>query len=200
MSDVAPSPIADDDLCGRLAQQRLEADGPATRVDDEVGHQRQDRRPQPTLRPGLLPAGLVGVPHTGPTTRQARLLVCRWKGFAGLLLQRGDRTQRDRHVAAHLDLLPHRTLAEVEAAAEVAHHGGQAWPDEVVADLGGDGHAIEVAASRTELGVGFVLGDEGRPDGQFGDPGARTVRDRWVPARWAMRPGSRYKPRGDNFG
>jgi hypothetical protein len=76
--------------------------------------------------------------------------------------------QGDRHLEDGLDLF-HSPSAKMMTAAEIRHCRGQAWPDDVGADLRGNLATIEVATARAVARVSLVLGDDRRQLGEFGN-------------------------------
>src|SRR5271157_3422540 len=161
--------VATDNAGDGIAQQGLQALEAAPEVNHEEGHRRGRRRPQPALLSLLAPAAFVSVLHRGLPDRLLCLLIRTGEGSGGLSLERGDRAQGDRHLENGLDDLFHSPSADVMTAAEVRHHRGQAWADDMGADLRGDLAAIEVATAGAGARVSLVLGDDRRQLGEFGN-------------------------------
>jgi len=161
--------VATDNAGDRIAQEGLQALEAAPEVNHEEGHRRGRRRPQPALLSLLAPTAFVSVLHRGLSDRLLCLLIRTGEGSGGLSLERGDRAQGDRHLENGLDDLFHSPSADVMTAAEVRHHCGQAWADDMGADLRGDIAAIEVATAGAGARESLVLGDDRRQLGEFGN-------------------------------
>ena len=172
--------VATDDAGDRLAQQGLKAREISPEVNHEKGHCRGRRAPEPAFVPLLLPTGLVRVLHRGLTDRRLSLLIRTGQGSTRLPFQRGDRAQGGRHLEDRPDDLFHTPSADVMTAAQVRHHRGQAWPDDMGANLRWDLATIEVATARAGACVSLVFGDVGRQLGEFGNlmPGRLGVTGR----------------------
>ena len=140
--------VATDDAGDRLAQQGLKAREISPEVNHEKGHRRGRRAPEPAFVPLLFPTGLVRVLHRGLTDRRLSLLIRTGQGSTRLSFQRGDRAQGGRHLEDRPDDLFHTPSADVMTAAQVRHHRGQAWPDDMGANLRWDLATIEVATAR----------------------------------------------------
>ena len=114
------------------------------------------------------------------TDRRLSLLIGTGQGSTRLPFQRGDRAQGGRYLEDRLDDLFHTPSADVMTAAQVRHHCGQAWPDDMGANLRGDLATIEVATARTGACVSLVFGDVGRQLREFGNlmPGRLGVTGR----------------------
>ena len=65
--------------------------------------------------------------------------------------------ERDRHLEDRLDDLFHCPSAQMTTTAEIRHHRGQPWPDDVSADLRRDLATIEVAGAGAGARVSLVL-------------------------------------------
>ena len=172
--------VATDDAGDRLAQQGLKAREISPEVNHEKGHRRGRRAPEPAFVPLLFPTGLVRVLHRGLTDRRLSLLIGTGQGSTRLPFQRGDRAQGGRYLEDRLDDLFHTPSADVMTAAQIRHHCGQAWPDDMGANLRGDLATIEVATARTGACVSLVFGDVGRQLREFGNlmPGRLGVTGR----------------------
>ncbi len=160
--------VATDDAGNRLAQQGLKALKTPPQVDHEEGHRRGCRRPQPALLSLLAPAALVGVLHRGLTNGRLCLLIRTGQGRTGLGFERADGAQGGRHVEDGLHDFFHSPSADMKTAGEVRHHRGQAWSDDMSADLRRDLASIEVATAGADARVPLMLGDHRRQFGEFG--------------------------------
>ena len=187
--------VATDDAGDRLAQQGLKAREISPEVNHEKGHCRGRRAPEPAFVPLLLPTGLVRVLHRGLTDRRLSLLIGTGQGSTRLPFQRGDRAQGGRHLEDRPDDLFHTPSADVMTAAQVRHHRGQAWPDDMGANLRWDLATIEVATARAGACVSLVFGDVGRQLGEFGNlmPGRLGVTGRGFRGQGSLAMGADHR-------
>ena len=122
----------------RLAQQSLKAREISPEVNHEKGHCRGRRASRASVCPPSPSNWSRPCSSPGPHGPPPEPLDTDWpRQHSSSPSRRGDRAQGGRHLEDRPDDLFHTPSADVMTAAQVRHHRGQAWPDDIGANLRG---------------------------------------------------------------
>ena len=159
--------VATDDAGDRLAQQGLKAREISPEVNHEKGHCR-GRRSRASVCPPSPSKWSRPCSSPGPHGPPPEPLIRTGQGSTRLPFQ-AETEPREVGTSKTVPMISSTPRWPLMTAAQVRHHRGQAWPDDMGANLRWDLATIEVATARAGACVSLVFGDVGRQLGEFGN-------------------------------
>ena len=166
---VGAEPVAGDHLGRVVAQDLTGRLGLAVRGDPEVRHGLAGADPQPRLRVGLSPGGLVDVRGRGGADRLGQLGVDRLEHERRLAFELGDHARGDVQAEEVPGQATDGAFGQAELGGQQAEHGPEAGPERAGGDAlgqrGPGGDAAALAGQAMEL----VLDDCGADGRDLGD-------------------------------